>query len=100
MMKRCLTMLLTLTLVLSLAACGANQTSQTAVVSGDDTKNITFVSFENLTITLTQPTDFCMDGELATFDGKIDVNLCKADTPITVISKEELETAFKQGKSF
>ena len=43
MMKRCLTMLLTLTLVLSLAACGANQTSQTAVVSGDDTKNITFV---------------------------------------------------------
>ena len=63
-------------------------------------KNVTFVPFENLTITLTQPTDFCMDGELATFDGKINVSLCKADTPITVKSKDEIETAFKQGISF
>ena len=63
-------------------------------------KNVTFVPFENLAIALTQPTDFCMDGELATFDGKIDVSLCKADTPITVISKDEIEKAFKQGKSF
>ena len=63
-------------------------------------KNVTFVPFENLAITLTQPTDFCMDGELATFDGKIDVSLCKADTPITVATKDEIEKAFKQGKSF
>ena len=39
-MKRFMTMLLTLALVLSLTACGANQTT---VVSGDDVKNITFV---------------------------------------------------------
>lgn len=63
-------------------------------------KNVTFVPFENLAITLAQPTDFCMDGELATFDGKIDVSLCKADTPITVVTKDEIEKAFKQGKSF
>ena len=42
-MKRFLTMVLTLVLVLSLAACGADQTSQTTAVSGDDVKNITFV---------------------------------------------------------
>ena len=42
-MKRFMTMLLTLALVLSLAACGADQTSQTTAVSGDDVKDITFV---------------------------------------------------------
>ena len=42
-MKRFLTVLLALALVLSLSACGADQTSQTAAVSGDDVKNITFV---------------------------------------------------------
>lgn len=63
-------------------------------------KNMSFVPFENLAITLTQPTDFCMDGELATFDGKIDVSLCKADTPVIVVSKEQIEDTFKQGKSF
>ena len=42
-MKRFSALLLTLVLVLSLAACGADDTGKTEVVSGDDVKNITFV---------------------------------------------------------
>ena len=63
-------------------------------------KNMSFVPFEKLTISLKQPTDFCMDGELATFDGKIDVSLCKADVPIRVVCKNEIEDFFKQNKTF
>ena len=63
-------------------------------------KNMSFVPFEKLTITLTQRTDFCMDGELATFDGTVDVSLAKAENPVVVVDKTQIEKFFKDGKVF
>ena len=63
-------------------------------------KNMSFVPFEKLTITLDRQTDFCMDGEYQTFDGKIDISTCKATNPIAIVCKKDIKKAFKQGTNF